>query len=365
MTKKKWSDRLLWHAEGGSLNTIEFRDKSVVKSYTGEHVRGSEKLRQEHSWLRELPASVRRYFPRPLQYVEHGEPPQAELHLSRHEHLAIAKAILLDRLSHQRAADTVDTSLRTMLAEVYPLRTGTLSGIELYETYHAPRLLRAIAALGHVPDVAEIVAASAIYVNGSECPPFAALSEWLDVHAQRYFPDQARMVAGHGDLHLDNILASATGPVELIFVDPRGDLLVPPHYDFAKMHKALTGYYDVIHYGRYEISVWSQAGAMHVNIEPDRAHDAHYEHALEALLNTLPEYADAEEVSVDTFRRSVALARLAHFISFAWYHANHPQGCNVDRVSAFLAMSALMARDLMLVGPDRAPNLERRLLTPN
>lgn len=355
---------LLRHPEGGSLNSIAFRDQTVVKSYAGPHERGYQKLRREHGWLCELPPHLRHHFPRPVLYVERSEPSEVELHLTRHPDPAIAKAILLGLLSPERTAATVADALAIMLDSLYPIRQGALGGAEVYSTYHSVRLATAIDALRKVVGIAPIIAATSITVNGYDCPPFGAIERWLARDAGRFFPVASRLVAGHGDLHLDNILTTVDGPIKLVYVDPRGEPLLPPHYDWAKMHKAVATPYDLIHYGRYSIRVQAEGGSIRIDIEPDTSYDGHYASALDALLGSLGAYADAEGLTVDAFCRAAAVAELAHVISFAFYHAHHPLGCNDDRVTAYLAVAALLARALMTAEPDHTPLLDVSLLSP-
>jgi hypothetical protein len=147
-----------------------------------------------------------------------------------------------------------------------------------------------------------------------------------------------------------------------VFVDPRGELAMPPHYDAAKLHKAVTGGYDLIHYGGYSVSVTAEDGDVRIELSVDHAFDAHYRAGLDALLAAVPVFAAAEEVTEGAFVRATLGAAFAHQVSFSWYHAHHPAGIDTPRVIAYLAVASLMARRLLAHGPENPPSLDQQLL---
>jgi hypothetical protein len=353
-------DPLLRLPEGGSLNALDFRANVVVKSYAGAIERGYEKLWLEYSFLRDLPPQAARHFARPVLFLERHDPRRTELHLRRHREPAVAKAILRGLLPEARTRAIVAEALRVLLDDLYPLRSRTSSGRALYERFHRRRLASAVPALGELPGLAPLVHATDLRVNGLPCPSTAQTLRWLDAHAARYFR-RARLVAAHGDTHLDNILAPTAGPVAVRLVDPRGERLMPPHYDFAKLAKAVRTGYDLVHYGGYQLALRTDEHTLHVDLAVDHAYDHHYRGGLEVLLGAVAAYADAERVTQPEFLRAAALAEVAHVVSFAWYHANHARGCDTNRVVAYLATAALLARAVMERDPASVPDLTRPL----
>lgn len=354
------NDTLLTQPEGGSLNELHFQPDTVVKSYSGDIPRGYDKLFREYCFLKSLPPHVARWFARPVLFVDRADPRLTELHLRRQPEPAVAKAILRGLLRPAQTRRIVEASLRVLLYDLYPIRRRNVSGPEVYARFHAPRLKSALTGLRRFPAIRDVIDASDLRINGAQCPSTAATVAWIDQHARWHFP-AARLVAAHGDAHLDNILAATDGPPSITFVDPRGELTMPPHYDFAKMAKALRTGYDLVHYGEYELQVATSGTTLRVDLAVDHAYDEHYRTALEVLVAAVPDYAAAERVSPAEFRRVAAIAELVHIISFSYYHANHPRGCDPARVVAYLATAALLAGDLMRRPFDSDPVLAEPL----
>ncbi|WP_158887207.1 phosphotransferase [Amycolatopsis anabasis] len=340
------SSALLERPEGGSINEIRFGEDTVVKSYSGPIARGYQKLREEYYWLSSLPAELVSSFTKPVLYTDAADPHVVELHLVREPKVAVAKGILRGQLCATQTGQIVQHALRFLTERLYPLRGGPESSGAIYRRYHGGRLALAVEHLRKHPVIGGIIEAKELTVNGLTCPPVSVFLSWLEDRHEQYFAP-SRMVAMHGDTHLDNILTSTgwdTAP-ELTFIDPRGDLVGPPHYDFAKLLKALEGHYDVIHYGRCAVGQRQSGCRTELYLEVDRSFDRHYARGLEAALAEVPAYADAEGVCVEDFIRATLVAECAHVLSFSFYHAYAPEP-DVDRVRAYLAIFALMARRL-------------------
>lgn len=358
---------LLREPEGGSLNAARADAFTIVKSYDGTIPRGHAKLRREYEYLIGLPASARAHFaaPQQLQIVRDraDRPLVTRLVLERHDAPAVAKAILCGDLSPQRTGDIVAKALDILLTTIYPVRTRrAASGLDVFEACHGARITAALDALGRYPELAEIITAPEVIVNGLVCPSLPTAAAFLRDHAAHHFC-RSMLVAAHGDCHLDNVLATTDGDLKVIFVDPRGDAFLPPHYDFAKMAKAVRAGYDCVHYGKYDLHVDSARDSLTIDLNVDQRYNAHYGAALQSLIARIPAYAAAEQVSQGALLQAAQAAEVAHVISFAWYHANRPGGMDVTRVRAFLATASLLARRLMHAVPPITA-LREPLLTP-
>jgi hypothetical protein len=335
----------LTHPEGGSLSPSQVV-RQFVKSYTGPMERGGEKLRREFGWLDALPDDLRPYFSEIVAFHDDRTSGYTALHLKLDPRPAFAKAILLGQMTPHRTADTLSAVLDFLTTRLYPLRSEPISGPDLYQRFHGDRLRRAVPLLAEVPAIRPLVTGPGMIVNGRECPSIASIVAWLDDHVAEIFTT-SRLVFAHGDAHLDNILVSTDGPVAFRLVDPRGESLIPGHYDLAKLLKALRIGYDLIHYGGYKITTQINSAVPSINLGVSDAFTDHYRAGIEVLLRALPAYAAAEGVTEQRFARHLLASELAHIISFASYHAHHPAGCDADRVSAFLGIAALLADDLM------------------
>jgi hypothetical protein len=332
--------------EGGSLNTTKLTETEFIKSYAGPLDRGPQKLDLEFAFLVNLSSDLKPRFPEVTGFHREMDAGTAELRMKRIEFPALAKAILDGKITPSRTAKSLAMILGFLTDDLYPLRGASISGADLYARFHGGRITRAVDHLAAVPAIQPLITGPDITVNGYPCPSIGRAVTWLHDHAGDFFRD-ARLVAGHGDAHLDNMMVSTKGPLDFRLIDPNGALLLPPHYDLAKLLKAVRTGYDPIHYGAYEIATRYSAGLSSISLRVSDAWTDHYAAGLRVLLGALPTYAAAEGVSESAFRLALAAAELAHIISFAWYHANHPAGCDVDRVTAYLAIAALLAADLM------------------
>ena len=338
--------------EGGSLNTTELTEDEFVKGYRGELPRGYEKLRLEYLYLSDLPTSVAAHFPHVNAYHYDAREPWAELRLRRIKHPALAKAILRGAVTPDRVSGLLSEILPFLTDDLYPLRGGELGGVDLYTRYHGDRMERSLSHLTTLPEIRSLVTASGMMVNGTPCFSAFETIKWLNANADRIFSGSHHLVAGHGDAHLDNMMVSTEGKREFFLIDPRGDRLLPPHYDLAKLLKAVRAGYDLVHYGGYQIDVRYEETIPVISLHVNRSVDDHYRAGMEALLQALPGFARAERISESAFLRVLLVAEIAHVISFASYHANRPEGRDLQRVTAYLAIAALLARDLIMEDPD-------------
>ncbi|MBS1883692.1 MAG: phosphotransferase [Actinobacteria bacterium] len=343
----------LLEPEGGSLNSTRLTDSEFIKSYSGDLPRGYEKLRREYAFLTDLPPHVAAHFPHVTEYHDDPSKPWIELRLGRIRHPALAKAILRRVTTPAQVGDVLSTLLKFLTTDLYPLRSGEISGLDLYRHYHGERMTRALGLLADHPEIRPLVTAPSVHINCRRYPSTRAILTWLDDHAPELFPDAHHLVAGHGDTHLDNIMLVHNGDDPRFYlIDPRGESLLPPHYDLAKLLKALRAGYDLIHYGRYQIDVNTTSSVPAVSLQIDPEFEAYYRAGMNVLVGALPAFSEAEGISDAAFTRALLVAEIAHVISFASYHLHRPDGCDVNRVSAYLAIASLLATDLMTEAPD-------------
>jgi hypothetical protein len=350
LTATNW-ERLV-RPEGGSLGDASIDGDEFVKTYGGGLPRGYEKLRLEYEYLSELPPEVAAHFARVTGFRHDESASWAELRLERIRHPALAKAILRRVITPARASELLSMILPFLICDLYPLRGGEISGAALYKTFHGDRMLRSLDLLTAHPELRELVTAPGLMVNDVLCSSAVDILEWMNNHAAGIFQRSHRLVAGHGDAHLDNMMITEVGAPDFLLIDPRGESLLPPHYDFAKLLKSLRTGYDLVHYGMYEIDVQHTSPVPTISLEINSSYADYYTAGMDVLLSLLPSFGLAEGVSESDFVRAVTVAEIAHVISFSSYHANRPDGCDVERVSAYLAVAALLARDLIMDVPD-------------
>ncbi|MEU8834410.1 phosphotransferase [Streptomyces sp. NPDC051639] len=340
--------------EGGSLGETSIDGDEFVKTYGGGLERGYEKLRLEYEFLRELPPEVAAHFARVTGFHYDESASWAELRLERIRHPAFAKAILRRVITPARTSELLSMILPFLISDLYPIRGGEISGAALYKEFHGDRMLRSLDLLTAHPELRKLATAPTWVVNGITCTSVGGVLEWVNSHASEFFQDSHRLVAGHGDAHLDNMMITEVGAPDFLLIDPRGESLLPPHYDFAKMLKSLRTGYDLVHYGLYGIDVRYTSSAPTISLRISGSYADYYGAGMDVLISLLPSFCQAEGVSESVFVRVVALAEIAHVISLSSYHANRPGGCDVKRVSAYLAIAALLAHELIMKVPDLA-----------
>lgn len=339
---------------GGSLNEVVAIDDRVIKRYKGSLDRGPEKLREEYQWLSVIPGDLRTRYPLafPVALGFHGGSglEGTELHVSLIPRTSITKALLRDEITGTTAARYIGLSLRFLEEELYPLRGGSLTPRDLYSRYHAARIALARKYLRRLPYLAPLLDAGGLRVNGVECPSINEFLSWLDAHAEDVFVG-GRLVAVHGNFHPDNVLIDLNEPPSaqaLTFVDPRGDLVGPAHYDLAKLLITLEAYYDEIHYGGFELEARAVGRFFDFHIDIDRSHDAAYQECLKAAAEHLATFAGADGVADDTFLLAVYACEIIHILSFCFYHA-YRADTDPNKIRAFLAILALLVRRLFLM----------------
>jgi len=336
---------------GGSLCEVVALQDSIIKRYSGNIQRGSDKLRQEYEWLSQVPSWItEKYpllFPRPLHFSRSAEHNQTELHISRIPRLSLTKAIIGDKLTPDRAAAFLRVALDLLVDTVYGMRADTIPADAGYRHFHSNRIALARKYLRRLPYLDPILGAANIIVNDIVCPSVNQFLTWLDTNHTSIFVSNT-VISVHGNFHLDNILVDPElQPKNKVvsFIDPRGDLLGFPHYDLAKLLITLEGYYDELHYGAYELYSEQHGNSFQISIKPEKLLDTHYVECLLASRSWLSQFAEVEHVSITQMLWLIYVVECIHILSFCFYHAYGPEPIP-NKIRAFIAMFAIMARRL-------------------
>lgn len=346
---------------GGSLNDIIALEDHIIKKYTGSINRGSEKLRAEREWLIAVPTNLREklplLFPKIIDFKAEPNLNSTELHVSRIPRISLSKAILYGLITPEKARLFLDTSLKVLLNELYPIRNDKIQPIMGYNLYHSKRLALARKYLRRLPYMLPILNAARITVNGISCPSINRFLSWLDSNARRIFVSRT-LVAVHGNFHPDNILIDINrdnpSNFDISFVDPRGDLVGYPHYDIAKLLITLEGYYDEIHYERYDIDTKVRGNSYDLNLQINEQMSSHHQNCLLSVIKWIDEFTKSEKVTIPQFLWSVYTAECIHILSFCFYHAYGPNA-EPNRIRAFIAIFALLAQRLFDMWASHTP----------
>ncbi len=338
---------------GGSLCEVLAVGDTVVKRYRGPIARGKEKLIREHEWLCAVPTDVARcyptLFPRPVKLISNAERGQTELHLTKLNRPTLSKAILSAQLTNVDVAAALQSAFDLLINVVYPMRRGSIESAKGYRSFHADRIALARKYLRRLPYMQPILDANEIIVNEVPCPSLNQFLTWLDAKNTEIFISR-QLCAFHGNFHLDNILydQSSSDPLSqrLSFIDPRGEMLGFPHYDFSKVLITLEAYYDEIHYGKCAVLGKLRGSAYELQITIASDYDEVYVTGLKVLGQQLQTFAHIEGVNPEQFVRMVLLSECIHILSFCFYHAYNP-GTVPNRIRAYVAIWALLCRRLL------------------
>jgi hypothetical protein len=217
------------------------------------HGRGVAKLRDEANFLQGMPDVLRGFYPRLLH---HGATEDHGYYLE--EEFVELPNLREQLLSGSMTADLVLSVLRRLIewacAEVYqPAKyPAPESHVEEFYFERAVARLRLSAAQSPVFDT--VLKKKFITLNETRYVNVPVLLNAIRENKTLCEVLRVRFVAPfiHGDLHLQNVLASHNGE-RVILVDPRGYRHCDIYYDLGKLEHSLNGKYDLIHEGRYTV----------------------------------------------------------------------------------------------------------------
>jgi hypothetical protein len=343
----------VWEFRGGSLNDIIVCENKIIKSYKGNIDRGFEKLRKENDWLNKIGHILLDKFPcslpQVIDFVDNEEKGITELHLERLPRQSFTKLILLENdLDIGTFEKKLDITLTFLIENLYPIKKENMPPYDIYKTYHANRLALARRYFRTIPYISPILDASSLNINNISCPSVNEFLAWLDAKAKDIFTT-SNLYTYHGNFHLDNVLISKTPIFDtdaITFIDPRGDMLGPAHYDYSKILISLEGYYDEIHYEKFNLDFSKKGKIFSMNIEIDDEKKDYYIRGLSVLLKYLDKFAELESVDRKKFIIATYTSACIHILSFIFYHA-YRETTPPNRIRAFFCLYALFAKKLI------------------
>ncbi len=335
------------HLVGGSMSDIRETATWIVKSYSGGLARGHQKLIEEHRWLSSLPRAIHQrsgiLFP-DSRIVVDSSSAKTELYIRKLPKITISKAIHCNAIDAVQAGEWADCALGLLFAQVYPIRSANTSKNEIV-IQHARRLAFARGVFEKNLRFSNLCNKDYIVINGLTVMGLNNIEEQL-LNKFSHFLRPGMTFAIHGNLHFDNILIEPDASPHhdaITFIDPRGDLLGPLHYDSAKLMTSAHSYYDEIHYGYFEISR-TENGEYLFSVRPYQ--EQSYKTLLEVGRARIIDYAALDKVTVDEMLSATLVCEALHTFSFAAYHASRTSP-NHDRVEAYLLIAALLADKAM------------------
>lgn len=334
---------------GGSMSSVEKRGKFLAKSYSGSIHRGHEKLEKEQIWFRLLPSIIKnsknKMFPETkIDRVDENERKQTTMFIEMIDRITISKCIIFGCLSPELAVEWFSNSIGILFDKLYPLRMAVLRE-NTFEQYHRQRLIWAEKAFRSHVELSGLFAEETIYINGQQCSGPNSFCDWGQSSFIKECLSSNKLFAIHGNLHFDNILIDSNKTPNrnhITFIDPRGDLVGPLHYDSGKLFTTVHSHYDEIHYDYYDLE---QVGEQNYYLTISNRFEKHYGLLQESVLNSLSRYAQLQTESYENFLLATMLCEAIHTYSFAAYHLNR-KNPNIKRVKAYLLISCLLRKKI-------------------
>lgn len=337
---------------GGSLSSVYALDEKIIKSYKGGIYRGYQKLLHEQQWLNNLPIELHEkhpnFFPRVLNVIDSPESKTIEVHLSRVNRLSLTKLILSGKIDEIATERNLSVALTMLTKNLYPIRSGNINSTSIYEIFHSSRIAYSKYHLINEKYFKPFFCDDKIVVNNIVCPSINTVLDVCFSRSSNLFSD-ASLCAFHGNFHLDNILVNNNSDFSnesITFIDPRGDPIGPPHYDFSKLLFSLEGYYDEINYGGFEVKSSQKIKYTHIELKINPTRDSIYKALIPTLLERSAEFAELEGITHFQFQKSVLASEWIHVLSFIFYHAKRTPP-TPEKCIAFFAMLALLGRRLL------------------
>jgi len=230
------------YMKGGSLSTIIRNGDVVIKFYNGHYLRGYLKLKKEVEYLKNIPKSLKKYFPKVLEVVN-----EKNLFALSVKNYSNMKSISELSMGHKNIKDIwaiLRKILNFMNKKLYLLKEKKITRDYLRITQFQ-RVENAIEELSNIPDYKELIITKEVTLNGKNMVNAPNLLKQLseDKNVQEILKPK-KLTYFHGNFHLANIL---TDFEDFVFIDPRGEVYGTKDYDISKMLCHLYVRYDEIH----------------------------------------------------------------------------------------------------------------------
>jgi hypothetical protein len=333
------------------INNDAFVYKAIKKIHGERNIDACLRLYYEGSWLNSLPKPLSELFPKFRHFINNIEELGYEMDF--------APMCSVAELVFQECFD--GNQIFLILSEIYsilreymycriptgfshpPKNIGYLEIIErrmkiiLSSDYPANGILRALCN------------AKWVEVNGIQCPsPFFLLKRLNSDQKWKYVIEPSSFQCCHGDLILDNILASMKNPKEFRLVDPN-PINCCVLFDLAKTMFSLWIGFEFIYYNLFSIDrcIVRSDGNVEVKITLDRP-DCQRKYIQAANLfidfikHNFSEYLGSEAISFeDQIRMTSALQSLAIPMFYLLHHKSESQAIAFTCLGLYHASLAL------------------------
>lgn len=242
--------------EKGKIKLLESRtfNQITLDNVKGEVIKRSDnksKLRSEILYYEAIPITLKRYFPKMLDYRTDGKPMQVLEYIPWPTLSEIMNYQPLDHKSWEKIFVKLNDVIFNDFEGTYDYGFQSVSDEFYFKVLKRNNELR----LDNRFD-SKLIDNNTVFVNGITLKTLSALNDTL-LHFLEAFKSKCTFI--HGDFCGTNILINLDGNIHFKFIDPRGGFIEstnigPQVYDVAKLAHSAIGYYDAILADRFTLN---------------------------------------------------------------------------------------------------------------
>ena len=295
---------------------------------------GEQKLKDEITWLQNLPPDVAKHFPKITDYHINDKETYFEM---PYYALPTLRTLLLDGVVNgERALEILKNVFDFLFSEIYSRNIMPVPANFIRDTHFKKTYERLLELQFTVPLLRDLIRAPSLVVNGKR---YSNVLNIIDtINSNQTFIDSIsprKLSMIHGDLHFDNILIDLDAD-NFILIDPRGYHASDVAYDLGKIWHSCHGLYDFVHTKRFSFSTEGTSIEYQINDDPVRKEYA-------KILEQLPEMLDSyEAMKEDTnWLQRTRFSEAMHFCSVIPFQLGHDDSQSVAVVCYAIGVQLL------------------------
>ncbi len=233
------------------FNRIVSNGRYYVKSSSKK-----DKMRAEHNYLKNIPSSIRPYYPQVGEYFEDQN--SASYEIEKIFYSDVSKLSMTNLFSDRKILRAFASLLKDYFVDLPVKRVTDVEFRQSLKSLFIDKTVSRVKETENLPIIGELD--KLCVFNGFES--LNGYSKQLVCELEKAISSirNESLVFSHGDLCFSNILYSKTLNL-MKLIDPRGycgsddETYMPAYYDFAKLSHSFLGLYDHMVYDRVSIVV--------------------------------------------------------------------------------------------------------------
>lgn len=245
---------------GGSYAQTKVVNKliNITRTVTRKEAydEGREKLIDEINWLKNLPESLKPYFPTVLNYNLESTPVYFEM--PYYELPTLRNLLIEKKIDSNKAIEILEGVINFIFNEMYSqyrekIGEDYLTSIHIKKTWKRFDEIKKKSKI-----ISKIIDYEYIYINGKRYLNVPIILKKIERSKKLLrLLNPPFICKTHSDLHFDDILIDVSKtPPKFILIDPRGlDHTYSYEYDIGKLFFSFDGLYDFIHEGLFNLEM--------------------------------------------------------------------------------------------------------------